>query len=237
MAEQRTLNPQVLGSNPRGRTTKAKVRLPRIPARDATLPRARKAEIEPPSIEAVRALLRLAEEHSMEFGMLVRLAALLGTRRGELCGLRWRDIDLDAATLRVRTGIVDVAGTMIEKDTKTHASRPISIDAGTVGLLRSYRQKVLDRATLCGMTLAPDAFVLPEWPDGSKPYRPDKATVTFRSLRAKVGLGEARLHDLRHFVATQMVGAGHDIRHRRQLRRPRATVNDAEHLLGVPARA
>lgn len=186
--------------------------LPTNPARDATLPKARKAEIEPPSIEAVRALLRLAEEHSMEFGMLVRLAALLGTRRGELCGLRWRDIDLDAATLRVRTGIVDVAGTTIEKDTKTHATRPISIDAGTVTLLRSYHQKVLARATLCGVELAPDAFVLSEWPDGSKPYRPDKATVRFRSLRAKVGLDDARLHDLRHFVATQMIGAGHDIR-------------------------
>lgn len=81
-----------------------------------------------------------------------------------------------------------------------------------MALLRSYHQKVLDRAMLRSVALAPGAFVLSEWPDGSKPYRPDRATVTFRSLRAKAGLDQARLHDLRHFVATQMIGAGHDIR-------------------------
>lgn len=186
--------------------------IPSNPARDATLPKARKTEIDPPSPEKVRKLLRLAEDHSMEFGMLLRLSALLGTRRGELCGLRWRDINLDAARLTIRTGVVDVAGKLVEKDTKTHATRPISIDAGTVTLLRAYRKKVEDRALLCDMPLVADAFVLSEWPDGSKPYRPDKATIVFRSLRGKAGLDKARLHDLRHFVATQMIGAGHDIR-------------------------
>jgi integrase len=182
------------------------------PARDATLPAARKAEIDPPSPAKVRVLLRLAEEHSMEFGMLLRLSALLGTRRGELCGLRWTDINLDTRTIVVRTGIVDVAGHIIEKDTKTHSIRPISIDAGTANLLIAYRKRVDDRATLCGVEVDHQAFVLSEWPDGTKPYRPDKATATFRALRAQAGLETARLHDLRHFVATQMIGAGHDIR-------------------------
>ena len=54
--------------------------------------------------------------------------------------------------------------------------------------------------------------MLSEWPDGTKPYRPDKATATLRALRAQAGLPTARLHDLRHFVATQMIGVGHDIR-------------------------
>jgi integrase len=186
--------------------------LPSNPARDATLPKARRKEIDPPPPGKVRELLRLAEEHSMEFGMLVRLSALLGTRRGELCGLRWCDVDFDNARVTIRTGIVDVAGTLVEKDTKTHAARPISIDLGTVRLLQNYRAKVDARAELCDMPLVSDAFVLSEWPDGSKPYRPDKATLVFRSLRSKAGLNDARLHDLRHFVATQMIGAGHDIR-------------------------
>ncbi len=182
------------------------------PARDATLPSARKGEIHPPSPAKVRVLLRLAEEHSMEFGMLVRLGALVGTRRGELCGLRWEDVDLDAGTLVVRTGVVDVGGRIIEKDTKTHATRTISIDAGTVRMLACYRKLVDDRAKLCGVEVGARAFVLSEWPDGMRPFRPDKATATFRALRAAAGLEKARLHDLRHFVATQMIGAGHDIR-------------------------
>jgi len=45
-------------------------------------------------------------------------------------------------------------------------------------------------------TDSPGTFVLSEWPDGSNPYRPEKATVRFRALRDKVGLDESRLHDL-----------------------------------------
>src|SRR5205807_9587071 len=107
---------------------------------------------------------------------------------------------------------VDVAGKLLEKGATAHAPRPISVDAGTLRRLGDYRKEVEDRALLCDMPLVPDACVLSEWPDGSKPYRPDKATLAFRSLRKKAGLETARLHDLRHFVATQMIGAGHDIR-------------------------
>jgi len=58
----------------------------------------------------------------------------------------------------------------------------------------------------------PDAFVLSPAPDGSVPLRPNLATDVFRRIRHDVGLDTARLHDLRHFVATQLIGAGHDIR-------------------------
>ena len=36
--------------------------------------------------------------------------------------------------------------------------------------------------------------------------------MMFRNLRTKAGLPDARIHDLRHFVATQLIAAGHDIR-------------------------
>jgi integrase len=60
--------------------------------------------------------------------------------------------------------------------------------------------------------LVADAFVLSPAPDGSAPLRPNLATDVFRRIRHDVGLDTARLHDLRHFVATQLIGAGHDIR-------------------------
>ncbi len=113
---------------------------------------------------------------------------------------------------------------------------PISIDAGTVALLHQYRTWVEDRAAFCGVQVGPEAFELSEWPDGSKPYRPDKATATFARLRDQAGLSEARLHDLRHFMATQMIGAGHDIRTVAGRLGHAQTVHDAEHLRCVPYR-
>ncbi len=186
--------------------------LPTNPARDAVPPPRGHTEITAPDPDAVRELMRVAEQYSPEFGMLVHLGAVLGARRGELCGLRWRDVDVDARTVTIRTGVVDVAGHLVEKDTKAHAARTISIDPGTAELLRRHRQSRDDRARAIGVELAGDAFVLSEAPDGAAPYRPDKATTAFRTVCRHAGRPGARLHDLRHFAATQLIGAGHDVR-------------------------
>jgi integrase len=134
-----------------------------------------------------------------------------GNRR-ELCGLRWEDIDLDARTLTIRTGIADVAGRLVETDTKSHKPRTISLDADTARRLRRHRRWAERRAAACDTSLDEHGFVLSEVPDGASPYRPDKATGTFRRVAKRAGLLKARLHDLRHFAATQLIGAGCDLR-------------------------
>ncbi|MGH2627615.1 MAG: tyrosine-type recombinase/integrase, partial [Anaerolineales bacterium] len=182
------------------------------PARDASLPPARRSRIEPPSPAKVRAVITAAEEYSPEMGMFIRLAALLGARRGEVCGLRWEDFDNATGTIKVRRGVVEVAGTLQVKDTKTHAERIIALDPGTVSLLSRHRAEMESRARQCGTEFVRGAYILSESPDGSRPMRPDKASDVFKRLRVGVGLDAARLHDLRHFVATQLIGAGHDIR-------------------------
>ncbi len=182
------------------------------PARDASLPAARRQRIQPPDPAKVRALMVAAEAHSPEMGLFIRLAALLGARRGELCGLQWGDINEVAGTVKIRRGIIEVASAMHVKDTKTHAERVVSLDPATAALLRRHRAYVEERAALCEAALVEDAFILSPAPDGSVPLRPNLATDVFRRVRHDVGLDTARLHDLRHFVATQLIGAGHDIR-------------------------
>jgi integrase len=108
--------------------------------------------------------------------------------------------------------VVEIHSTLHVKDTKTHAERVVSLDPATAALLGRHRAYVEERATACGATLVDEAFVLSPAPDGSKPLRPNLATDVFRRIRHDVGLDTARLHDLRHFVATQLIGTGHDIR-------------------------
>jgi len=95
---------------------------------------------------------------------------------------------------------VQVGGTLREKDTKTHQSRRIALDEPTVVLLRQHRLRQRELALALGAGLADDAllFVNAE----GQPWRPDVCTNRFGRLRAKLGLGHVRLHDLRHFVAT-----------------------------------
>jgi len=172
----------------------------RSPAVDASPPPQRRDEVTPPTVEQVLDLLDAAYAEDPAFGMYLWVSSATGCRRGEVCALRWTDVDLDGRQLSVRRAIVQVGGTLREKDTKTHQSRRIALDEPTVVLLRQHRLRQRELALALGAGLADDAllFVNAE----GQPWRPDVCTNRFGRLRAKLGLGHVRLHDLRHFVAT-----------------------------------
>jgi integrase len=60
--------------------------------------------------------------------------------------------------------------------------------------------------------LPADAFVFSPFPEGTVPFRPDNVTSFFIRVRNVVEAPSVRLHDLRHFTATQLIGAGVDVR-------------------------
>ncbi len=57
-------------------------------------------------------------------------------------------------------------------------------------------------------TLTEEAFVFTSEADGGTPWRPDVATNRFGRLCKSVGITGVRLHDLRHYVATNLGAAG-----------------------------
>jgi integrase len=65
------------------------------PARLATPPSVEKADVAPPVVEEAVRLLSVVQEEDAELGVFVRPAVVLGARRGELCALRWSDVDFD----------------------------------------------------------------------------------------------------------------------------------------------
>jgi len=69
------------------------------PAANTTLPRIPRVDIHPPSPAQVAGLIRLAAEDEPELGTLLRVAAATGARRGEVCALRWSDVDLEAGAV------------------------------------------------------------------------------------------------------------------------------------------
>ena len=71
---------------------------------------------------------------------------------------------------------------------------------------------MVTNATVCRLTLDANAFVFSNNADGSVPWYPDSVSGSFKRLCQQEGLTNVRLHDLRHFVATQLLGAGVDVR-------------------------
>jgi len=180
----------------------------RNPARDATPPSAGHSEVSPPSVVQVRDLLAAAFGEEPDFGIYLWLLATTGCRRGEGCALRWKNVSWDTGELLIRRNIAHVGRDIVEKTTKTHQSRRVSIDASTLDLLRQHQLRCRELALRVGVRLDDEAFLFSEEPDFATPWRPDVCTNRFGRLRATLDLESVRLHDLRHFTATELGQSG-----------------------------
>ena len=181
-------------------------------AKSASPPSLNGAQIVAPTATEVQRLLRAADDRDPVLAAVLLLGALTGARRGELCALRWTDVDFTAGTLRIARSILDLPGRVEEKSTKSRVVRTIGLGAAGVEALRLHRAQVLERARIGEVTVPPDAFVFSDRLDCRTPIRPDKATRFFTRLRDDLGLPHVHLHSLRHFQATQLVGSGVDVR-------------------------
>jgi integrase len=182
------------------------------PVLRSTPPAQRAREIRPPTQEELRRLLEACANDHQDLGSLIYVAATSGGRRGELCGLCWSDIDLDLATLTIARSISDANHLVAVKDTKTHQARRIALDPSTVDVLRAHRHRVDERATMAGVVLSPAAYVWSQDLDAATPYRPDRVTGAFRTLRDRLDLPDVTFHSLRHFTATTLAAGGVGIR-------------------------
>jgi len=181
------------------------------PARNASPPRYRPPEINAPAPGVVARLIQAAGETNPDHQVFLELAANTGARRGELCALRWSDIERDRGELIARTLLRD-GHDLVEKQPKNGRARRIALDDRLVTLLRAHRSRLFQRALANGVHPVDDPYVFSTAPDGSRPLHPNTATQRFRRLRFRAGIDNVRLHDLRHWAATQMLTAGIDVR-------------------------
>jgi integrase len=179
-------------------------------AHRATPPPVHAAEVVAPSPDEVRRLIEVAEATEPTLAALLLLAALTGARRGELCALRWPDVDWQAGTLRIARSVYETAGGgWAEKATKTHQSRRIGLDEFGLVILRRHRASVDQLADELDLTIAPDGFLFSRSPAGLEPIRPDVLSKFTRRVADRAGV-DTHLHALRHFSATQAIAAGFD---------------------------
>ena len=139
--------------------------------------------------------LRQAEGHVHHRSLW--LAAHTGVRRGELLGLRWRDLDPARSRLTITRGIVCVGAELVETPGKTPGSaRTIDLDPATVDVLIRWRH---DRRVGWQADGAPvELFAKP---DGDL-LHPQTLSQAFDRIVSRTDLPPITLHGLRHTHAT-----------------------------------
>lgn len=160
-------------------------------------------DVRPPTPAEVAAIVaaptRLLER------VVLHLAAATGARRGELVALQWADVSGESLSIRRSRAYTKAAG-VHERPTKTgrKGQRVLTLDAESLRLLAEWRIEQATMAIRNGIT--------PVWvasdDAGMSPWRPDRLTSVFIHARETAGVTGVRLHDLRHFHATQLLSNG-----------------------------
>ncbi|MEQ8716665.1 MAG: site-specific integrase [Acidimicrobiales bacterium] len=154
--------------------------------------------------DELRAFFEVIAGHRLEGAW--HLAAMTGMRRGEVLGLRWRDLDLDRSRLHVRQALVSVAYEVLVSSPKSHRARVIDLDPGTVEQLRLHRKRQdAERSEWEADYEDQDLVVCKE---NGTPLHPQTFSQAFERIVDKTDLPRIRLHDLRHTHATVALRAG-----------------------------
>lgn len=180
-------------------------RLPRNVAALADPPQPAKVERAIWSPEQLRAFAASLEGDRL--AALWQLAMTTGMRRGELAGLRWIDLDLDGARLRVASARVVVNHTVLAETPKSKSSaRTIALDAGTVASLRAHRRRQAEERLAAGPAWSDTGLVFTR--EDGLGYHPQRMTTMFHAAAKRAGLPVIALHALRHSYATAGLEAG-----------------------------
>jgi integrase len=173
------------------------VKPPRVPFR----------EVEPLADDELAKLLQAVRGYNLEGP--VWLAALTGLRRGEILGLSWSDVDLEAGALKVRRTLQQSAkGEVYFKDPKSVASRrQIGLPALAVEVLQTQKARQAAKKLLAGKAYRDDLDLVFAQGDG-RPWKPDTFGRTFALFLKRRKMRKVNFHSLRHGFASALARQG-----------------------------
>ena len=138
---------------------------------------------------------------------MYRLMLATGLRRGEALGLHWRDVDLDAAVLRVRWTLARTSTGFELGEPKTEKSRrTVPLPRSAVAALREHRKRQAAEQLAAGHLWERSGLVFTS--EIGTALEPRNVLRRFEALAERAGLSGVHLHTLRHSAASFLLAAG-----------------------------
>ena len=160
-------------------------------------------EAEAYTIDGVKHILFCLEKEPLKWQALIRLLVDTGIRRGECCGLQWKDVDFKGNTITVAGNLCYTPQKGVYLDTpKNGKTRTIDVDPAIIALLQQLR---LQQA---GHALSPFVFTQDNSPE---PMHPQSPTRYLKKFSARYGIDNLHPHKLRHSFASIAITNGADI--------------------------
>ncbi len=171
-------------------------------------PKQEKKPVEAYTLEEVILILKLAEEdENPDIKLILNLALLSGIRRGEMAGLKWKNVNFDEGYIYIcESRVVVEGGKEYTKKPKTQAGiRKIYIPERLVSVLKEYRQRYLENKLKYGKQFKDKGYVLSK-PDG-EPFSPQGISNNYLRFmeRHKDEIRYLKFHGLRHTYASALI--------------------------------
>jgi len=181
------------------------------PASRADPPKVPYREMKYLNVEETKLMLTLLNKEPIQYRTMIYLAVYTGLRRGELCGLEWKDIDLGNQIMWIRRSSQYIGNaTIITKSPKTEAGvRQFALSESVCSLLREHRKWQREQRLMCGDLWQDKDRLFTQW--NGEPTYPDTISDWFQKFLVRSGLPKVTLHSLRHTNATLMIAEGTDV--------------------------
>lgn len=178
------------------------------PMDKVTRPEPRKDEVkkqEPESYTAdeIITIWNSLEQESLKWRAYVRLLIDTGARRGEICGLQWKDVDFKENRITIAGNLCYTKAKGVYLDTpKNGKIRTVDVDPAVMALLQQHRREQIQKF------LGPYVFTQDDYPD---PMHPQSPTRYLKKFEKKYGIPDLHPHKLRHSFASIAITNGADI--------------------------
>lgn len=157
-------------------------------------------------------LISCLDSEPLQYKAMIITLLYSGMRRGELCGLEWKDIDFKNALIKIdKSSLYTVEKGIYEDTTKTESSkRTIKMPPLVLEILKEHRKAQARERLKLGDLWINSNKVFTQW--NGKPIHPDSVSGWFCKFLKRHNLPKITIHGLRHTNATLLIAGGADLR-------------------------